>query len=467
MVDLQKRLSKKQLAQYQREEMFSKAGSVNIGMSTRSQTRASMGFAPRIAPIMETSFGSGSPAGAASASRNLLASTPHTSPQNNLMTASPNTSIQFGRGYATRRSINTMDPGDISNSSGVSRRINFATKYINPIYQGFTDIDLGNTTLDEGSSHLNVAAQRQLGMRQRIGAFFNRKQQQQQPKVAVTRSSVGGGLSFMNPAYEAIGEEHNIGGGAAGRRNFLEIKQKYGAGAKQRLANTFRRMRKWKHEAATASGEQIPLLEFEQEFDDSGNQSMGPVRGSMPREEFMRYANAGKMQYPTNIMRAVRRSIQRHKRKLMIVGGVIGATAGLVGGIVGGTLTKQAKRRKKEMQNDSTIGVFERLSDSSGVGGGGGGGGGGGSGGGYGNYQKMPFTAYGKGSRAAGFKMPKRRRYKKKKTTTTKKGKKEATSKRRRGNGAGSGRIHKRSTTSRKRRINRKSKKGNGSTKAF
>src|SRR5271167_2873545 len=137
--------------------------------------------------------------------------------------------------------------------------------------------------------------------------------------------------------------------------------------------------------------DEMPWLELQQEYDKFGEQRLAPTptRGSVPRREFMRYANAGKMEYP-NILSAVRRGIQRHKRKLMIAGGVIGGIA-IAGGIIGGTLAATAKKRRKEMQHESSaVGVFERLSDSSGVdgfGGSGGGGGGGGGSGGYGNYQ--------------------------------------------------------------------------------
>ena len=409
MVDLQKKLSRKQLAQYKREEMYAKAGNLNIGMTTRSQSQAGMGFASRVQPMMqtmETSFGGSGAAMTRNISSNNLTSPSsirRNTSSSNLMTASPNSSIQFGRSYGTRSTINNndMDSGNFSNRAGtIPNRTSFATQFTNPLYAGgFDNIDLGNPTLDASASFASALNQK-LTMRQRLGTFFKR----QQPKAA------GRSVTFTNPAYVGL-DDFDFGGGSneASASNFAELKQKYSP--KQRLINALKEMRKPKQ--AAVQGENIPLLDLMQDFDEHGNQTFVLARGSVPREEFMRYANAGRMQYP-NIMRMVKKGIQRHKRGLMIAGGVIGGAA-IVGGIIGGTLTQQAKRRRKEMQNDSPVGVFERLSDSSGVGGSGGGGGSGG----YGNYQRqMPFTGYGDGGGA--HKAPTRRRYKKKKTATRK-----------------------------------------------
>ena len=285
-----------------------------------------------------------------------------------------------------------MNSGDLSNRARtIPSLTSFATQFTNP---GFNDIDLGNSTLDASASFASALNQK-LTMRQRLGTFFKR----QQPKAA------GRSVTFTNPAYVGL-DDFDFGGGSneASASNFVELKQKLSP--KQRFVNALNRMRK-PRQAAPVQDDNIPLIDMRQDFDENGNQIFVPVRGSVPREEFMRYANAGRMQYP-NIMRMVKKGIQRHKRGLMIAGGVIGGAA-IVGGIIGGTLTQQAKRRRKEMQNDSPVGVFERLSDSSGVGGSGG----------CGNYQRqMPFTGYGDGGGA--HKAPTRRRYKKKKTATRK-----------------------------------------------
>src|SRR3981189_2616047 len=169
-------------------------------------------------------------------------------------------------------------------------------------------------------------------MRQRLGTFFKR----QQPKAA------GRSVTFTNPAYVGL-DDFDFGGGSneASASNFVELKQKLSP--KQRFVNALNRMRK-PRQAVPVHDENIPLVDMPQDFDENGNQRFVPVRGSMPRDEFMRYANAGRMQYP-NIMRMVKKGIQRYKRGLMIAGGIIGGAA-IVGGIIGGTLTQQAKRRK-------------------------------------------------------------------------------------------------------------------------
>src|SRR3981189_438825 len=163
-------------------------------------------------------------------------------------------------------------------------------------------------------------------MRQRLGTFFKR----QQPKAA------GRSVTFTNPAYVGLDDFDFTGGSnEASASNFVELKQKLSP--KQRFVNALNRMRK-PRQAAPVQYDNIPLIDMRQDFDENGNQIF------VPREEFMRYANAGRMQYP-NIMRMVKKGIQRHKRGLMIAGGVIGGAA-IVGGIIGGTLTQQAKRRK-------------------------------------------------------------------------------------------------------------------------
>src|SRR5271156_6777570 len=114
----------------------------------------------------------------------------------------------------------------------------------------------------------------------------------------------------------------------------------------------------------------------------------------------MRYAEAGKMKYP-NILKQVGVGIRRHERRLAIAAGVIGGVA-FTGGIIGGTLSQLSKKKRREMQHDASVGVFEKLSDSTGVHGGGG------SSGGFGNYQRfMASRTYGHGIATA---MAKRRR---------------------------------------------------------
>jgi hypothetical protein len=505
-VDLQKKLSKKQLAQYEREEgMFAKPGNINIGMTTRAQSQAGLGFASRVTPnlmqTMETNFGSGG--GGAAMSRNIsnsnLSSPVKNQPKPNLMTASPNTTIQFGRSYATRMSMNNFDEsGDLANSANaIPSRTGFVTRFTNPIYDarggGMVDIDLGNpvasSSIEASVAFINSVNQK-LTMRQRIGSFIN-KEQTKTAAAAVAPTSSVPVLSFTNPAYvddlnfrgsnEAATSANTLQqklttmrqraagvgfkkfqtkvtpsnlttaynfdeidtskpGASSPSRNFMELKQKYGS-ARQRFANVMNRIRRARQASAVTPihGDEIPLLEMEQ--DESGNQLFVPGRGSVPRKEFMHYASKGKMQYP-NILRMVRRGIVKHKRSLMIAGGVIGGAA-IVGGILGGTLSHQSKKSRKEMQNDSpVVGVFERLSGSSGVGGGGGGGGGGSGGrGGYGNYQRqMPFTDYGGAGETSPSAFSKstsrRRKYTKKNKSTTKKQKATASKGARSGGGS-------------------------------
>src|SRR3981189_491935 len=151
--------------------------------------------------------------------------------------------------------------------------------------------------------------------------------------------AAGRSVTFTNPAYVGL-DDFDFGGGSneASTSNFVEVKQKLTP--KQRFVNALNRMRK-PRQAVPVHDENIPLVDMQQDFDENDNQRFVPVRGSIPRDEFMRYANAGRMQYP-NIMRMVKKRIQRHKRGLMIAGGVIGGAA-IVGGIMGGTLTQQAK----------------------------------------------------------------------------------------------------------------------------
>ena len=136
-------------------------------------------------------------------------------------------------------------------------------------------------------------------------------------------------------------------------------------------------------------------------------------RGSMPRDEFLHYANRGKMEYP-NMMKTVSRAIRKQKRKLLIGGVAIAATAGILGGSIYGGLYNQpeyknpkleqflpsesikkeivaqqikkeikTEQKKQEMQYDKPLGVFEKMSNGAVSGGDYGGGGGC-----YGSYQK-------------------------------------------------------------------------------
>jgi hypothetical protein len=482
-VDLQKKLSKKQLAQYQREEqmnMFSKSGNINVGgMTTRSASRAGLGFAPRVQtpmPMMETSFGGTSSAG--SMTRNVATTNEVTSPRDSIMqrsspssnfiTSSPTVSAQFGRSSLARFSLDNMD-----NSGGGA-----------------------NVTANMGP-HTMMGLNQKLSMRQRIGSFFNNKRNQQQQPVEMQEISRPGaaGLVFSNPAYSGrfdgpSGEEH-LSAAAASRlpltarqrfQNIISAAQlnkrqrhmaKVGAkisaqipphielhneafenvdapkiSARQRYRSTLKRLGNTRRQAGEDSA--APLLNVSYNAR-TGQVTLPAARGSMPRAEFMRYANAGRMEYP-NILQAMRRQIQRHKRGLMIAGGVL-AGAAIVGGILGGTLSK-LKKRKKEMQHDSPVGVFERLSDSSGVSGGGGGGGGGGGTGGFGNYQRnVSFPTFQQKQAVT-----KRRRYKKK---TKKQSSRNNNSKRKRASRGGGGRIVKRSRTVKRkgRRINKRAKK--------
>ena len=219
----------------------------------------------------------------------------------------------------------------------------------------------------------------------------------------------------------------------------------------------------------------------------------------MPRDEFLCYANRGRMEYP-NMMQTVSRAIRKHKRKHLPIGGVaIAATAGILGGTIYGGLynqpdyknqkleqflpsepikkeiaahqiNKEIKKEivahqvkkdiaahqikteqiKQEMQYDKPLGVFEKMSNGT-VSGGDYGGGGGSSGGGYGNYQK----AFDAASKALTKTVRKRRRPRK---TTSGKTVPRKTKK---------GKVAKRRSA--KKHINKRSKKSkrHSRTKAF
>ena len=232
---MQKKLSRKQLAQYQRDEIFLKAGNLNVGMgmTTRSKSQAGMGFASRVQPMMqtmETSFGGSGAAMARNISSNNLTS-PGSIPRNtlpsNLMTASPNTSIQFGRSYATKSTINNMESGHSAGT--IPSRTSFATHFTNPLYAG-NDIELGNSTLDASTSFANSLNQK-LTMRQRLGSFFKRRQP----------NGLGRNVTFTNPAYTP-GLDDFGGSNEATGSNFVELKQKLSP--KQVFVNAFKRFRK-------------------------------------------------------------------------------------------------------------------------------------------------------------------------------------------------------------------------------
>ena len=72
-------------------------------------------------------------------------------------------------------------------------------------------------------------------------------------------------------------------------------------------------------------------------------------RGSMPRDEFLHYANRGKMEYP-NMMKTVSRAIRKHKRKLIIGGVAIAATAGILGGTIYGGLYSQPDYKNQKLE---------------------------------------------------------------------------------------------------------------------
>src|SRR5271156_2264125 len=165
-----------------------------------------------------------------------------------------------------------------------------------------------------------------------------------------------------------------------------------------------------------AATERTPLLHnnfFGIDSDDEETSFGGPPvlhgPGSMPRAQYIKFANMGGMKYPNlreafgkpfkrsarvtpaesmpllpgepELPIAPRRSLgaflNTHKRKL-IVGGVIGGAA--IAGTVGGILSS---KRRKTMQSNESAGLFERLSAGP-VSRSGGGGGGGSIGGGHG-----------------------------------------------------------------------------------
>ena len=174
--------------------MFSKAGNM-FGMTTRSSVRAGQGFAPRVLPSMNTSFGAGTAAATAAATstpRNLsnmttsqaVASTSRNTPSSSAFFNPSSSSIQFGRSSATRTPIttNNMEPGDLG---GGSRVRSASSTYTNPIYRGFIDIDLGNPS---------VPINQKMTMRQRMSNMVKKSP---------------GGVTFTNPAFEGFADDVN------------------------------------------------------------------------------------------------------------------------------------------------------------------------------------------------------------------------------------------------------------------
>ena len=509
MVELQKKLGKKQLAQYERDEMFGSTG--NIGMTTRQATSAArnagQGFMPRLQPTMmqtmETSFST--PTNASMVRNMATNESPHT-PTANIMRNSPSASammtetphnVQFGRNYASRYQL---DMGDSSGGGNSTPRRSYVIQYTNPVYSGFHDGAPNEPAAATSSTAAaTIKAMKQgLSPRTIFGGVLNQLKRQArivEPEPSPpTSSSTRRNLTFTNPAY--MGDFDAVGDGTGGAvdMNFSHINRKLTArqrfdnalnrvkaavgaevnprqrfdtathrerltNARERLTNAMNRMNpreritnalnRFRRARQAAAAEEIPLVSMEHGLDEDGNPGIRPVDGSIPRTKFLRFANMGKMQYP-NVMKMVREKIQRHKRKLMVAGGVLGAAA-LVGGIVGGTLSQQSKKRRKEMQHESSIGVFERLSDSSGVLSGGGGGGGGSSGGGYGNYQGHMYEG------GQTLQTKKRRQYKKRKGKNTKtKGKQRS---RRHSGNSSSKKVVKRGRIVKRKRINKQHKK--------
>jgi len=147
--------------------MFSKVGNLNMGMVTRSMSQAGSGFMPRVQPIMETSF-----SGAASSTPKVNVTSPVNIPRNtpssnvNLMTSSPNTSVQFGRDYATRFNLSNTESGDLGSRPSTAR---YVTQYINPLYTPFSEVDLSNPTAPStitSSGTLSTLNQRTTSLRQ-------------------------------------------------------------------------------------------------------------------------------------------------------------------------------------------------------------------------------------------------------------------------------------------------------------
>src|SRR5271154_2178254 len=174
---------------------------------------------------METSFGGGAGSAAASTPRNITSSSSMTSPA--VAGSSRNTSssyimpsdssIQFGRSYATRTPINDIDSaGDLAGSS--ARRTGFMTSYTSPIYGGFTDIELGNPT---SSSNLAPIIQK-LSMKQRISNFVKR-----------TQPPRGGGVTKLtNPNFVGFDDMNTTDDDVASPQKIS---------VKQRLINAFKK----------------------------------------------------------------------------------------------------------------------------------------------------------------------------------------------------------------------------------
>ena len=227
-------------------------------------------------------------------------------------------------------------------------------------------------------------------------------------RMTITPSSSGSSISLFNSANRS----------GRGQLNPMQLTNRLSRVQTQRALNNF------------ADDERAPLQPLNRQLRANlmrmENLRAAPrPRGSMPRAEFLRYANRGRMDYP-NVMRTFGRAIRRHKRKLLIGGAVIGAAAGIIaGGIYGARAStgykqgdfaakeKKDAKTEKDMQYDKPMGVFEKISNTAVSDGsyGDGGGGGGGSGG-FGANQKALHAA------AGGFaKAPRKRRRSKKSST--------------------------------------------------
>src|SRR6202021_1915339 len=449
---------------------------------------------------METSFST--PTNASMVRNMATNESPHT-PTANIMRNSPSASammtetphnVQFGRNYASRYQL---DMGDSSIGGNSTPRRSYVIQYTNPVYSGFHDGAPNEPAAATSSTAAaTIKAMKQgLSPRTIFGGVLNQLKRQArivEPEPSPpTSSSTRRILTFINPAY--MGDFDAVGDGTGGAvdMNFSHINRKLTArqrfdnalnrvkaavgaevnprqrfdtashreritNARERLTNAMNRMNpreritnalnRFRRARQAAAAEEIPLVSMEHGLDEDGNPGISPVDGSIPRTKFLRFANMGKMQYP-NVMKMVREKIQRHKRKLMVAGGVLGAAA-IVGGIVDGTLSQQSKTRRKEMQHESSIGVFEKLSDSSGVLSGGGGGS---SGGGYGNYQGHMYEG------GQTLQTKKRRQYKKRKGKNTKtKGKQRS---RHHSGNSSSKKVVKRGRIVKRKRINKQHKK--------
>ena len=188
---------------------------------------------------------------------------------------------------------------------------------------------------------------------------------------AVTSSSARRNLTFTNPAYTMDDFDVNSGTGAVdlnfvqekltARQRFANLFNTMKGGGnprqrldnvrvntRERLTNAMNRMNpreritnalnRFRRARQAAAAEEIPLIDMEPEVGGNEEPHIRPMDGSMPRKKILRFANLGKMEYP-NVMRMVRKKIQRYKHGLMIARGVLGGAA-LVGGIVGGTLSQ-------------------------------------------------------------------------------------------------------------------------------